>query len=117
MPLHCTAFTWSRRQEWNSSGSPTVHSWQREIRSSVMPSFSDLNGQPPSGNAWLLRDVLREEWGFDGFVISDWSSVTQLVVHGVAEDDVDAACRAALAGVTMDMVSGAYASHLEGLVE
>ena len=83
---------------------------------SLMPSFSDLNGQPPSGNAWLLRDVLRDEWGFDGFIVSDWASVVQLVVHGVAQDDRDATCRAVQAGVNMDMASGAYAHHLETLV-
>ena len=83
----------------------------------VMPSFSDLNGMPPSGNAWLLREVLRDEWGFGGLVVSDWASIAQLVVHGVAEDEADAAAQSALAGVNMDMVSGAYAAHLTRLVE
>ncbi len=83
----------------------------------IMPSFSDLNGMPPSGNAWLLRDVLRGEWQFDGLVVSDWASISQLVVHGVAENDADAAAQAARAGVNMDMVSGAYAAHLAQLVE
>ena len=83
---------------------------------SLMPSFSDLNGRPPTGNAWLLRDVLREEWGFDGFVVSDWASVVQLVVHGVAEDDRDATSQAVHAGVNMDMASWAYSHHLENLV-
>ena len=84
---------------------------------SVMPSFSDLNGMPPSGNRWLLRDVLREEWNFAGFVISDWASISQLCVHGVAADNSDAARQASWAGVNMDMVSGAYAHHLQDLVE
>ncbi len=84
---------------------------------SVMPSFSDLNGMPPSGNRWLLTDVLRGEWSFEGFVISDWASITQLAVHGVAQDDLDAARQAILAGLNMDMVSGAYSSHLARLVD
>lgn len=84
---------------------------------SLMPSFSDLNGSPPSGNRWLLRDILRERWGFEGFVISDWASIAQLVVHGVAADDEDAARQSVVAGVNMDMVSGAYAGHLELLVK
>lgn len=84
---------------------------------SLMPSFSDLNGRPPTGNRWLLRDVLREEWGFDGFVVSDWASVTELAVHGLAADDADAARIAVESGTNMDMASGAYAHHLERLVE
>lgn len=82
----------------------------------LMPSFSDLNGRPPTGNAWLLRDVLRQEWGFAGFVVSDWASVIQLVVHGVAEDDKTAVSQAVAAGVNMDMASGAYAKHLADLI-
>lgn len=84
---------------------------------SVMPSFSDLNGRPPTGNRWLLRDVLRDEWGFDGFVISDWASITELVTHGLAADDADAAKLALEAGTNMDMASGAYWSHIMSLVE
>ena len=82
----------------------------------IMPSFSDLNGMPASGNAWLLNDVLRREWGFTGFVVSDWCSISQLVVHGIAENDRDAALKAARAGLNMDMVGESYASHLGALV-
>ena len=84
---------------------------------SVMPSFSDLNGMPPSGNHWLLQEVLRDEWGFSGFVVSDWESITQLSVHGVTEDAWQAARLAATAGVSMDMASGAYDEHLAAMVE
>ncbi|TVP48712.1 MAG: glycosyl hydrolase [Gemmatimonadales bacterium] len=82
----------------------------------VMTSFSDLNGIPATANRFLLTQVLREEWGFDGFVVSDWDSIPQLTVHGLTEDARAAALAAAEAGVDMDMVGHAYAGHLEALV-
>ncbi len=82
----------------------------------VMTAFHDLNGIPASANEVLLRVVLREEWGFDGMVVSDWRSIPELVVHGVAADEADAAAMAARAGVDMDMAGGAYGSHLARLV-
>jgi len=78
----------------------------------VMSAFLDLNGIPASGNRRLLTDVLRGELGFDGFVVSDWDSVLELVNHGVAEDDADAAAIALHAGVDMDMVSNTYINTL-----
>ena len=78
----------------------------------LMSAFLDLNGIPATGNRRLLTDVLRGEWGFDGFVVSDWDSVLELVNHGVAEDKAHAAAIALHAGVDMDMVSGAYLSTL-----
>jgi beta-glucosidase len=83
----------------------------------LMPSFSDLNGIPATGNAFLLRQVLREEWRFAGFVVSDWDSIRQLQVHGLTEDDTGSALVAATAGVDMEMEGDAYRSHLAGLVE
>jgi len=83
----------------------------------VMTSFSDLNGVPPTGNEWLLRDVLRDEWGFEGLVVSDWDSVRQLQVHGLTEDDKASASEAAIAGVDMEMAGDAYFNHLATLVE
>ncbi|MEM8500274.1 MAG: glycoside hydrolase family 3 N-terminal domain-containing protein [Pseudomonadota bacterium] len=83
---------------------------------SLMPSFSDLNGMPPSGNSWLLRTILRDEWGFDGLVVSDWCSITELMSHGVADSPEHAGRMSALAGVSIDMVSNAYADHLAELV-
>jgi beta-glucosidase len=82
----------------------------------LMPSFSDLNGIPSSGNEFLLRRILREEWGFEGFVVSDWDSVRQLRVHGLTETDADSALAAAVAGVDMEMEGDAYRNHLAGLV-
>ena len=78
----------------------------------VMSAFLDLNGVPASGNRRLLTDVLRGELGFDGFVVSDWDSVLELVNHGVAEDPADAAAIALHAGVDMDMVSNTYINTL-----
>ncbi len=82
----------------------------------LMTSFSDLNGIPASGNEWLLRQVLREEWEFDGFVVSDWESVRQLAVHGLTASDRESAYEAVNAGVDMEMVSTTYTEHLAGLV-
>lgn len=82
----------------------------------LMTSFSDLNGVPASGNRFLMQDVLRDEWGFDGLVVSDWDSIDQLTDHGFAADFRDAARKAVTAGVNMEMVSRTYADHLEQLV-
>jgi beta-glucosidase len=83
---------------------------------SVMASFSDLDGIPASANAFLLTRILREEWGFTGFVVSDWDAIPQLVVHGIADDRREAASKAATAGIDVDMAGHAYAHHLADLV-
>ena len=83
----------------------------------LMTSFSDLDGVPASGNRFLMQGVLRDEWDFDGFVVSDWDSIDQLTDHGFAADFRDAALKAANAGVNMEMVSRTYAGHLAELVE
>lgn len=83
----------------------------------LMPSFSDLNGVPATGNEFLLRQVLREEWGFKGVVVSDWDSVRQLSVHGLTADDAASALAALTAGVDMEMEGDAYQNHLAALVE
>ncbi|MDH4125372.1 MAG: glycoside hydrolase family 3 C-terminal domain-containing protein [Gammaproteobacteria bacterium] len=80
-----------------------------------MASFSDLNGVPATGNRFLMRQILRDEWGFDGFVVSDWDSVHQLSVHGLTEGDRESAYEAAMAGVDMEMAGKAY-DHLQNLV-
>ncbi len=82
----------------------------------TMSAFNDLNGIPSTGNAFILRQILREEWGFLGVVLSDWNAVGELVPHGFAADLKEAAKRAALAGVDMDMISDAYHAHLAELV-
>ncbi|RZJ24530.1 MAG: beta-glucosidase, partial [Brevundimonas sp.] len=84
---------------------------------SVMSAFNDLNGVPTSGNKWLLTDVLHGEWGFAGFVVSDYTSEQELVAHGYAADGRDAARLALLAGVDMSMKSGLYLKHIPELVQ
>jgi len=85
--------------------------------STLMTSFSDLNGVPATGNEFLLRQVLRDEWDFDGFVVSDWDSIRQLQVHGLTENDKESAFEAATAGVDMEMSGDAYSKHLAELVD
>ncbi len=83
----------------------------------LMTSFNDNNGVPSTGNTFLLRNVLRDEWNFTGFVVSDWSSVTEMIPHGFAKDPAHAAYLAVNAGVDMDMMSFAYINHLPELVK
>ncbi|MCB8975860.1 MAG: beta-glucosidase BglX [Ardenticatenaceae bacterium] len=82
-----------------------------------MSAYMDLNNVPASGNRWLLRDVLREEWGFDGFIVSDAFAVGNLVIQGHAKDVRDASYRAIKAGLNMDMASSSYLQTLADLVE
>ncbi|GGF25220.1 glycoside hydrolase family 3 N-terminal domain-containing protein [Flavobacterium limi] len=81
-----------------------------------MSSFNDLNGIPASGNSFLLKKILREEWKYDGFVVSDWNSVTEMIAHGFASDEKDAAFKSASAGLDMEMTSLSYANHLKTLI-
>jgi beta-glucosidase len=82
-----------------------------------MSAFNDLNGVPTSANPRTLRKILRDEWGFRGFVVSDWTSIDELIPHGFAADGRDAAKRAISAGVDMEMVSTHYHDHGASLVE
>lgn len=82
-----------------------------------MTSFSDVDGLPATANDYLLREILRDEWDFDGLVVSDWDSIHQLTVHGLCETDEEATFAAASAGVDMDMIGGLYQAHLPGLIE
>ena len=81
-----------------------------------MSAYEDLNDVPATGNSFLLQDVLRKTWKFQGFVVSDANSVRDLVTHGFARDASDAAYRAFTAGVNMDMASGTYMLQLAALV-
>ena len=83
---------------------------------SIMSAFNDLNGVPTSGNKWLLTDLLHGEWGFAGFVVSDYTSEQELIAHGYAKDDRDATRIALMAGVDMSMKSGIYLAHIPDLV-
>ena len=82
-----------------------------------MNSFNDLNGIPATGNSFLQREILKGEWGFTGFVVSDWGSIGEMVPHRYAADGKDAALKAAKAGSDMDMESYLYIKHLKELVE
>ncbi len=81
-----------------------------------MSAYMDLNNVPASGNRWLLGDILRGEWGFQGFVVSDAMAVGNLITQGFARDGRDAAFRALSAGLNMDMASNTFPQHLAGLV-
>ena len=83
----------------------------------VMPSFNSLNGMPSVANRWLILDVLRREWGFEGAVISDYNALNELLHHGVAEDRRAATKMCADCECDIDMVSGGYAEYLAELVE
>jgi beta-glucosidase len=82
----------------------------------IMSSFNSLNGVPASANPFTLKQILRKEWGFRGIVDSDWTSLGELVPHGIANDPATAARKALMAGVDMDMVSSFYHDTLVGLV-
>ena len=84
---------------------------------SFMSAYMDLNDVPAGANPWLLRDVLRGEWGFKGFVVSDAIAVRNLVTQGFARDGTDAAARALAAGLDMDMASGVFGQNLVQLVK
>ena len=82
-----------------------------------MNAFNDLNGIPATGNRHLQRDILKQAWGFTGFVVSDWGSIGEMVAHGYAKDGAGAALAAISAGSDMDMESNAYRDHLAALVQ
>ena len=82
-----------------------------------MTSFNDNDGVPSTGNRFLLKDVLRHEWGYDGMVVTDWASAGEMVPHGFCADRKEAAEKAVNAGVDMEMVSGTFMENLEALVK
>ena len=82
-----------------------------------MTSFNDYEAIPASGNRWLLKELLRDELGFEGFVVSDYRAITEMIAHGVAADDKEAAALALKAWLDMEMVSGSYLNHAEALIE
>jgi len=83
----------------------------------VMTSFNDLDGVPATANSFLLKDILRNEWGFDGMVVTDYTAINELIPHGVAKDEYDAGVLAMKAGVDMDMEGGIYMDHLKAAIE
>ena len=91
---------------------PPFHAAVRANVGTIMAAFEDLNGVPATANRQLLTEILRREWRFNGVVVSDYSAVHELIAHGVAADDQQAAWKALTAGVDMDMADGAYESLL-----
>ncbi len=83
----------------------------------LMNAFNELNGVPATANKFLLRDILKGKWGFNGFVISDWASIKEISLWGHTKDEKDAAKVAAISGTDMDMESHIYVSQLEELVK
>lgn len=83
---------------------------------SFMTSFNEVNDVPASGNKFLLKDVLRDEWQYDGLVVSDWESIVEMIPHGFCEDEKDAASKAINAGVDMEMTSTSYNDHIPQLI-
>ena len=82
-----------------------------------MNSFNDINGIPATGNKYIQRDLLKGAWNFQGFVVSDWGSIGEMIPHGFAKDNKDAALKAIIAGSDMDMESRSYTNHLAELVK
>lgn len=109
----------------------TVDMSDRELRTTYLPpfkatvdagvatfmtAFNDVNGVPATGNKYLLTDILRDEWAFEGFVVTDYASINELIPHGVAKDKKEAAEIAINAGVDMDMQGSAYMDYLKELI-
>src|SRR5260370_311907 len=92
------------------------HAAEQAGAASFMSAYMDLNDVPATGNRWLLTDILRKEWGFKGFVVSDAFAVASIRVHGYARDPADAAYKAISAGLNMDMASQTYTHNLAKLV-
>ena len=106
----------SDEQMWNVY-LPPFHAAEEAGAGSFMAAYMDLNGVPATGNRFLFHDVLRKQWGFRGFVVSDWETVPNLVTHGFAANSADAAARAVNAGIDMEMTSSLYRTTLPEAVK
>ena len=95
---------------------PPFHAAVEAGTATLMSAFNSLDGVPASANPFTLTQVLRKEWGFQGFVVSDWMSIGELLPHGIATDGATAARKAFTAGVDVDMASSLYHDHLAQLV-
>ena len=101
----------SLRQLWETYLPPFKAAEEAGV-ATFMNSFNDLNGIPATGNSYLQRDVLKGQWQFKGFVVSDWGSVGEMIPHGYAKDNYEAAIEAVMAGCDMDMESRSYIKNL-----
>lgn len=125
---HFAAYGWAEGgRDYNSANIP-----ENDLRDIVLPpfercagegalsfmtSFNDINGVPATGNEFLVKDILRDEWGYNGMVVSDWVSIIQLVTHGFAPDEKTSALLAINATVDMEMASTSYETYLKDLLE
>lgn len=101
---------------YNEVFPPFLATLEADVKT-FMNSFNELNGIPATGNGFLQREVLKGDWGFKGFVVSDWGSINEMIPHGYARDGKHAAMLAANAGSDMDMESYQYVNQLESLVK
>ena len=83
----------------------------------VMTAFNEIDGVPASGSTWLMDDILRKEWGFDGIIVTDYTAINEMVPHGFARDEKHAAALAANATIDMDMQGAVFQNHLASLVK
>lgn len=96
-----------------------LHPFEETVKSGIatlMTSFNDNDGIPMTGNSYYTRKVLRDEWKFDGVVVSDWDAVNEMIDHGFAADSIEAAQKAIRAGVDIEMVSECYPSAIKRLL-
>ena len=105
----------SRQTLWDTY-LPPFEAGVKAGAATLMSSFNNISGTPASANRYTLTEVLKEKWGHDGFVVSDWDAVIQLINQGMARDGKEAACYAFNAGIEMDMVDDLYMKHLPALI-
>ena len=84
---------------------------------SAMSSFNEINGVPATANKWLMTDLLRKQWGFGGFVVTDYTAINELIEHGVGKDLKDVSAQALNAGIDMDMVGEGFLIHTKTLIK
>ncbi len=96
---------------------PPFHAAVDAGAATIMTAFNDIGGIPTTSNSALLRALLREQWGFEGIIVSDWNAINELIAHGVAEHRSHAATLALTASVDMDMVADVYANDLKQAIE
>lgn len=109
--------TWIPEVQLRDTYLPPFKSQVKNGAATFMCSFNDINGTPSTGNKHLNVDILRNEWGYDGLLVTDWQSIAQMVPHGFSADLREATRSAIDSRVGMDMMSFGYITHLKGLVE
>ncbi|MCD7898956.1 MAG: beta-glucosidase BglX [Bacteroides sp.] len=96
---------------------PPFEAAARAGAATYMTSFNDNDGVPSTGNAFILKNILRDEWGFDGLVVTDWASAVEMIPHGFAANEKEVALKSVNAGVDMEMVSYTFVKYLPGLTK